>query len=210
MKRDEIKNRIVAVARENFAEFGYKSVSTENIAKSAGISKKTLYEIFPAKADLMNFVVDTSQQYIAEKIKDVVVGLKDNPEKDFIVELERMINYELFAWKIFTKKFCYDIKTYFPAKWDEIIKFRSEQFEKHFFLLFSIGVQKGIINPDINSEFVYLMFLQSYSLTNPEFASLLPLSIDEIVESVYKLFFIGFFTETGRREYEKKIQIEKI
>ena len=45
----EIKERIIAKAREQFFRYGIKSVTMDDIARELGISKKTIYQHFEDK-----------------------------------------------------------------------------------------------------------------------------------------------------------------
>lgn len=54
---DETKAVILLAAEEQFRKDGYASASISDIAKTAGVSTKTLYRLFPAKADLFSDVI---------------------------------------------------------------------------------------------------------------------------------------------------------
>ncbi len=47
------RDRILDIAERLFFRFGYQRVTTEEIAREAGVSKRTLYEMFPAKSDIV-------------------------------------------------------------------------------------------------------------------------------------------------------------
>jgi len=49
---EETKQIVLDAARHTFAVEGYAATSTEELARSAGISTKTLYRLFPGKAAL--------------------------------------------------------------------------------------------------------------------------------------------------------------
>src|SRR5438445_1874526 len=49
---DETKRIVLEAARHAFAGDGYAATSTEELARNAGISTKTLYRLFPGKAAL--------------------------------------------------------------------------------------------------------------------------------------------------------------
>jgi AcrR family transcriptional regulator len=49
--------RILEVARERFAERGYRGTTTAELAEAAGVAEKTLFRHFPAKADLFREAV---------------------------------------------------------------------------------------------------------------------------------------------------------
>jgi AcrR family transcriptional regulator len=54
---DETRQIIFDAARHAFAANGYAATSTEELARRAGISTKTLYRLFPAKAALFEAMV---------------------------------------------------------------------------------------------------------------------------------------------------------
>lgn len=54
---DDTKSVITEAANRQFHEFGYAAASISAIAQDAGVSTKTLYRLFPAKADLFSNVI---------------------------------------------------------------------------------------------------------------------------------------------------------
>lgn len=53
LSQDNPKDRILDLAERLFFRFGYQRVTTEEIAREAGVSKRTLYEMFPSKTDIV-------------------------------------------------------------------------------------------------------------------------------------------------------------
>ncbi len=53
MTIDPVFTRCLDTAERMFFQFGYQRVTTEEIARAVGISKKTLYELFPKKSDII-------------------------------------------------------------------------------------------------------------------------------------------------------------
>src|SRR5258708_34413703 len=54
---DETRQIIYEAARHEFAASGYAATSTETVARSAGVSTKTLYRLVPNKAALFEGMV---------------------------------------------------------------------------------------------------------------------------------------------------------
>src|SRR5436190_2679830 len=54
----EPKERILIKAEELFMQFGIRSVSMDDIANNLGMSKKTLYQYYADKDELVDAVVD--------------------------------------------------------------------------------------------------------------------------------------------------------
>ncbi|MGG6898008.1 MULTISPECIES: TetR/AcrR family transcriptional regulator [Rhizobium] len=54
---DDTKSLIIEAADTQFRENGYAATSINAIAQTAGVSTKTLYRLFPAKADLLSSII---------------------------------------------------------------------------------------------------------------------------------------------------------
>lgn len=55
---EELEARLVRAARQCFIAKGYGATSMTEVAKAAGVSKKTLYARFPTKAELFRAILD--------------------------------------------------------------------------------------------------------------------------------------------------------
>src|SRR4051812_46436399 len=53
----DLRSRIIDAARDLFLDHGYSKVSTNEIAQSLGISKKTLYKEFENKEEILRAVL---------------------------------------------------------------------------------------------------------------------------------------------------------
>jgi len=53
----DLKDRIIQTSIRLFSQNGLKNINTDLIAQEAGISKRTLYEIFPSKEQLIKEVI---------------------------------------------------------------------------------------------------------------------------------------------------------
>ena len=51
------KEQIIEVARELFHKYGFKKVSMDEIAKSANVTKKTIYSYFKSKEELLEYFI---------------------------------------------------------------------------------------------------------------------------------------------------------
>ena len=56
---DDTRSVIIEAANEQFHENGYAAASISAIAQHAGVSTKTLYRLFPTKADLFTSMIDS-------------------------------------------------------------------------------------------------------------------------------------------------------
>ena len=107
-----LEARLVLVARQAFVLHGYGATSINAIARSARVSKNTLYARFPSKAALLQAIVaqqianvdqelpaaNSDDQPLAEKLRTYVnVALRRSLSKD-VIEINRLILSESFQF----------------------------------------------------------------------------------------------------------------
>ncbi|MCE5179841.1 MAG: TetR/AcrR family transcriptional regulator [Porphyromonadaceae bacterium] len=83
----EIKERIIAKAGDLFFQYGIKGVSMDELASSLGISKRTIYEIFQDKKEiLMSLLISFRDE--RRKVFDKLTSDESNVVEIFIKIIE--------------------------------------------------------------------------------------------------------------------------
>ena len=82
--REELKLRVVETASKSFMTLGIKAVHMDDIASSLSISKRTLYELFGDKEELLLgkfsvFIVIVMNEYMQEIASSANNVLESNP-----------------------------------------------------------------------------------------------------------------------------------
>lgn len=87
------KEQIIQAARELFHQFGFKKVSMDEIAKKAGVTKKTIYMYFNSKEDLLKY-------FIQEEISNMekIVQKVEEQNLDFFETVNQAI-YEILQYR---------------------------------------------------------------------------------------------------------------
>lgn len=60
--KQQLRPAILAEARRSFAQYGIRAVKMDDIARNLSISKRTVYELYATKEDLLCEVVEASQK----------------------------------------------------------------------------------------------------------------------------------------------------
>ena len=68
----EVKEYIVEEADKLFCQYGFKSVTMDDIAKHLGISKKTIYQHFSDKNELVNLLIEMKWTLFPETVMEMV------------------------------------------------------------------------------------------------------------------------------------------
>ena len=72
--RDELRQKVIETAYQAFSKSGIKNVHIDDIALSLSISKRTIYELFQGKEQLLLSVVRFRQDCITEYMKRITSG----------------------------------------------------------------------------------------------------------------------------------------
>ena len=89
VKRDQV----IEAARKLFHQFGFKKVSMDEIAKEAGVTKKTIYMYFESKEELLKYFI---QEEISNMEK-IVEKVEEKPQ-DFFETVNEAI-YEILQYR---------------------------------------------------------------------------------------------------------------
>ena len=104
----ELKERIIKQAGELFYQYGIKSVSMDDLASSLGISKRTLYENFKDKEDVLLSYLISIRDYRNDRIVELIEQ-SSNIVEVFLYFIDFHKNK-----KMPSTKFYEDIYKYYP------------------------------------------------------------------------------------------------
>lgn len=155
----EVKEYIVAEADKLFCQFGFKSVTMDDIAKHLGMSKKTIYQHFKDKDELVNILIDDklsnqdcNMDFCAKNAENAVQEIFF--AIDNINELLTNMNPKLF----------YDLQKYHPKAWITFQEFKEEKLGKTILVNLERGIAEGFYRPEINIEILAQMRLEQVNL----------------------------------------------
>jgi AcrR family transcriptional regulator len=102
MTRPEREAQLIAVAEATFAERGFKSVSMDEIAERAQISKPVLYDHFGSKDGLLAAVVIRIRTEMRQAVEGSLVGVEEPDQALWVglVAYFRFISDHITAWSV--------------------------------------------------------------------------------------------------------------
>jgi len=145
-------DRIIEGSLELFLQAGIKSVTMDDIAKHLGMSKKTIYQFFKDKNELVIALIKKRLQDDERDMADII-GKSSNV-------IEEMINMMKCSEEIFSRAnpiVIHDLQKYHPEAWKEFQNFKSEVIVRTLEELLSKGIQQGYIRPDIDVKVIARM-----------------------------------------------------
>ncbi len=197
-ERNEIKDRILIKAKESFFQFGFTKTNVGDIATNIGISKKTLYKYFPSKEAILRELVSSLKRQIDSELCEIW----SNENMDYVEKLKKIMNVLGTHISKLRGPLLEDLRKNIPEIWEEINQMRLKTAEPEFTALINEGVQNKVFRDDIYQRLTVLMYINAIQgMINPEVLSQLPLTADQVFETIIKILFEGILTTEGREKY---------
>src|SRR6195952_4471597 len=137
--------RIIAGGEELFLSAGIKSVTMDDIAKYLGMSKKTIYQFFKDKNELVMALVKKKLQEDEDQMATIISQSAN--------VIEEMINMMKCSEEIFSRInpiVIHDMQKYHPDAWKQFQNFKADVLVRTLEELLSKGIKQGYIRPDID------------------------------------------------------------
>lgn len=145
----DIRERIIEEASESFKTFGIRSVTMDSLANQLGMSKRTIYEIFSDKDDLLMAVLTR----MAQQQRDLVKRVLDESENS-IYAIFKMLEISRDNFQSMSPTFQADLKKYHH---DVLLK-NAENIEmpdyRNHYLVIERGMEEGLFRKDLNTELI--------------------------------------------------------
>lgn len=159
-----------------------------------GISKRTLYEVFPDKETLLEECILKSQ-----KDGDIFVKGVIETSSNVLEVLLRCYQWSIERFHATNKKFFEDIKKY--PKGYQLMKNNRNRSSEDTVNFFKEGVKQGIFRDDVNFAIINLLVRDQLDLLmNSDICN--EYSFLEVYESIMFTFLRGISTEKGARVLE--------
>jgi len=189
----EVRNRIIEGAAQLFRIYGIKAVTMDSLATHIGMSKRTIYEIFADKDELLEGVL----KYMSEKQK-VLIGKILNDSENAIHAIFRMLEIGREHMQDMSPAFQADLRKYHM----EVLMKRGEKCEMPDYRENIKIIEKGIkeklfrknINPDIVNRCLHSLgklIMDNELFPYEEFTR------KEIVKNIFINYLRGIATPEG-------------
>lgn len=194
----ETKQKIIDTAIDLFQQDGIKSVTMDEIASHAGVSKRTIYEIFTNKAELLKACMDK----ITEENLTTLRQIRQN-SNCFLETIKKLEEFHIQSLQRFHPDFYLDFQKFFPSLWNHIND-RNETMKMSEILYFlKESIKNGLIRADVHITFVSRVILELFKLA-------FSIELDEATridrKNIYKDLIVNYFrgiaTEKGLKELD--------
>ena len=194
-----VKERIQSTAHSLFMQFGIRSVSMDDIANNLGMSKKTLYQYFADKDELVDAVVDDHIKLIQGDCTGCRIDANDAIHEIFIT-MERIIeNFTNMNPMVLNDLAKFHYKAYQRFR-DHKDKFMANIIAANI----EWGKKEELYRADINTDVLTKFRLESMMIAfNVNVFPPSKYNLAELSEHIIQHFVYGLTTVKGHKLVEK-------
>lgn len=187
----ETREKILQAAGELFVTQGLKKTTMDTVANNLGISKRTLYENFKNKEELVkSFLLETMLDHKSKLL--AIINASENV-------IEALIQFGHFNRDLFSRInpiYFEDLKKYYAPIFDSTVNSnRVRNFEVSYLIL-KRGVNEGIftkeIDIDIANKFIHNTMEHFFRLDQKE-----SVSHAKVFQTIFYPYIKGICTEKG-------------
>lgn len=167
----KVKKRILDKVRDLFFKRGFSRVTMDELASELGISKKTLYNHFSGKAEMLELVVQDLKLEVTNGVDRIML----QEELDFKQKLVSILSFTGKVLGNLEPEFLIDLKKSNPEVSKELESYKREAAFNRFSFLLDEGIKKGYVKPDVNKSMAVLVYASLIEMAmSPEYISQLP------------------------------------
>lgn len=198
--------KIILTASKLFMNYSVKAITMDMVAKEMGISKRTIYENFQDKKDLVkaciNHIIEIQEQKNLEiitqcnNIVDELLAMFESIDRDFMK----------------MGRFSYDIQRLYPDIFEHTFAHHRKLSSQRLREQLERGVEQKIILSDINIDLSILSInetLNNLFMKSPEQVINANADMTQAFKYVLIYFFRGIATYEGIQLIDKKLMQKK-
>ena len=196
-----MRNKILFSATDLFLNYGFKSVTMDDIANNLGISKKTIYLHFENKTKLVEATTMNLFCSISQGI-DHICSLEKNPIEE-IYDIKQFVADHLKDEKSSPQ---YQLQKYYPKIFRTL---KSKQFEVMQTCVkdnLKRGVSLELYRESINIEFISRIYFNAMlAIKDKDLFPLKQFSMNMLMENYLEYHLRGICTEKGIKKLNQII-----
>ncbi|WP_336128119.1 TetR/AcrR family transcriptional regulator [Mesoflavibacter sp. CH_XMU1422-2] len=188
-----MRENILDKSADLFLNYGFKSVTMDDIANALGISKKTIYQHLENKTKLVEATTLHMFHIISEGI-NCICALEKNPIEE-IYEIKRFIMEHLKDEKSSPQ---HQLQKYYPKIFESLKAKQSCVMEDCVVNNLNRGVQLGLYRDNINIEFISRLYFNSMMcLKDRDIFPLQNFSMNMLMDNCLEYHIRGICTPKG-------------
>lgn len=195
----DIAEKILSVSTDMFRQYGFKTITMDDIARRAGISKKTLYQHYLNKQDVVLAAINWYQRSISDACHEAL-----NTSENAVEAMVKLTDVLSQTFRDVNPLAMLELQRFFPEAHDN---FRKTLFDRDMAAIrdnILRGVEQGFYREDLNAELLAIYRLESCLIMMQPNLLLNERYTTQIVGvEIFEHFLYGIMTSKGEKVYKK-------
>lgn len=193
MAETDNKARIKLQATDLFMRYGIRSVSMDDIANNLGMSKKTIYQYYADKDELVDAVIEEEITHNENCCQADVSGSENAVHElflamDMVLEMFRSMNPSVL----------YDMEKYHPRAYQKFLKHKNDYLYNVIRENLVRGIREDLYRDDINIDIISRFRVEIVMLPfNPTFQAKVKHNLAEIEQEIILHYLFGLVNMKG-------------
>ncbi len=176
-------------------KLGIKAVSMDDISKSLGMSKKTLYEHFDNKYDLIEKAILRHLSLEKQVIDEI-----NKRAEDAIDEMAQIAEHTVVHFRQISPVLIHDLQKYYKDIWSYVIAHQTQYFFEKIGNNIRQGIAEGYYRKNIDAEIITKLYVsKSFSLVDESLFDPRSYSRDHLIKQHILYHLHGILTDIGRK-----------
>jgi len=200
-----VRARILETASRMFRTYGIKSVTMFDISRECGVSKKTVYEHFKDKEELVQdgvrFLLNRHEQHLEDFRQHSANAIEELlKEVEYIEQVGNTINPVML----------FEMQKYLPDIWKDVEVFKQERLLQAITANLERGMREGLYRKDLKLNIMArTRLLQLDMAFEPSQFSVAQFNMHEVMKEIATHFILGVTTMKGRKLAAEYLHIKE-
>lgn len=195
MEITEVQREILKHAGDLFFRYGIKSVSIDDICREMAMSKKTFYQHYSTKDELVEAMLNRNFEKMDSCLRETLEG------KPFARLLEGFVSYQQSSREDLRRvpTLVYDLQKYYPS---QFASFQLRTFESQKQVLTSVflrGIEEGYVRENIDVDLTAIFFAKVHNdaIRDIELLQTHDINVGQISRQALEILVRGILTRKG-------------
>lgn len=195
----EMKEKIAVRASELMMQFGIRTVTMDDISKDLGISKKTIYQYFKDKKELVNTITNIHLNMEKERFNSTVVESENSVQE--LMLISHCLRESMQDMKMSMMN---ELNKFYPEAWLMYEDFKKNVMMESITTVIERGQKEGFFRTEVDPYLIAVMRIeqvQSFIMNN-----LFPkdkYTLYDVQMQLFDHFIHGLFTIEGHQLFNQ-------
>lgn len=185
---------------ELFYEFGIRNLNMDDISRSLGISKKTLYQYVKSKEDLIEKLFYYDQMKWDIEMSKLKIGEMN------AIEILLQVSLKVFEeMGRFNPKLKFELKKYYEPIYQQFLVRKQNHIFNQISRNIEKGITEGLYRTDVNIELVAGLYVRNLVMMhNNDFCFVENITFEQVFQAMFENHIRAISTPEGIAYFEKR------